>query len=133
MSQLMLDDKNTINDINPFVDPENFFPPGSSKHVVDFQKYKPEEQDPEEEYKSPACDVLSKGVGRPGYREEECSLSRPLIPGRNIDRGFTVREKMEIGDGEQLLKEKQEEERREFKKSLNVIIIAILILLIAIL
>ena len=43
----MLDDKNTINDINPFVDPENFFPPGSSKHVVDFQKYKPEEQDPE--------------------------------------------------------------------------------------
>lgn len=133
MSQLMLDDKNTINDINPFADPENFFPPGSSKHLVDFEEYKPAGEEPEEEYKSPACDVLSKGVGRPGYREDECSLSRPLIPGRNLDRGFTFRERLEIGEGEEILKEKHEKESREFKRSLNVIIIAILILLIAIL
>ena len=46
--------------------------------------------EPEEEiYKSPACDVVSKNVGRPGYRSKRCDLSRPLLPGRNIDKGFT--------------------------------------------
>ena len=29
MSELMLDDKNAMDDINPFVDPSNFFPPGN--------------------------------------------------------------------------------------------------------
>jgi hypothetical protein len=45
--------------------------------------------EPEEPYKSPACDTISKNVGRPGYSEEKCDLSRPLLPGRNIDKGFT--------------------------------------------
>ena len=31
MSNLMLDDKNAMDDINPFTDPENFFPPGDGK------------------------------------------------------------------------------------------------------
>ena len=64
MSHLMLDDKNTMNDMNPFVN----FMPGSSRQPHAFGDYKPSVDEPEEEpYKSPACDVVSKNVGRPGY------------------------------------------------------------------
>tara|TARA_B100000902_G_scaffold109160_1_gene110804 strand:+ start:217 stop:600 length:384 start_codon:yes stop_codon:yes gene_type:complete len=86
MSELMLDDKITMDDTNPFVN----FMPGSSRQPHDFGEYKRPVDEPEEEpYKSPACDVVSKNVGRLGYREEKCDLSRPLLPGRNIDKGFT--------------------------------------------
>ena len=86
MSQLMLDDKNTMDDMNPFVN----FMPGSSRQPHEFSKYTEPVDEPEEEpYKSPACDVVSKNVGRPGYRSKKCDLSRPLLPGRNIDKGFT--------------------------------------------
>lgn len=86
MSQLMLDDKNIMNDMNPFVN----FMPGSSRQPHAFGDYKPPVDEPEEEpYKSPACNVVSKNVGRPGYRSKKCDLSRPLLPGRNIDKGFT--------------------------------------------
>jgi len=87
----MLDDKTIMDDTNPFVD----FMPGSSRQPHEFGEYKRPVDEPEEEpYKSPACDVVTRNVGRPGYREEECSLSRPLLPGRNIDKGFTVPEKV---------------------------------------
>jgi hypothetical protein len=86
MSELMLDDKNTMDDMNPFVN----FMPGSSRQPHAFGDYKPPVDEPEEKpYKSPACNVVSKNVGRPGYRKEQCDLSRPLLPGRNIDKGFT--------------------------------------------
>ena len=86
MSSLMLDDKNTMDDMNPFVN----FMPGSSRQPHAFGKYTEPVDEPEEEsYKSPACDVVSKNVGRPGYSSEKCDLSRPLLPGRNIDKGFT--------------------------------------------
>jgi hypothetical protein len=82
----MLDDKNTMDDMNPFVN----FMPGSSRQPHAFGDYKPPVDEPEEEpYKSPACNVVSKNVGRPGYRSKKCDLSRPLLPGRNIDKGFT--------------------------------------------
>jgi len=86
MSELMLDDKNTMDDMNPFVN----FMPGSSRQPHAFGEYTGPVDEPEEEiYKSPACDVVSKNVGRPGYRSKRCDLSRPLLPGRNIDKGFT--------------------------------------------
>ena len=86
MSSLMLDDKNTMDDMNPFVD----FMPGSSRQPHAFGKYTEPGDEPEEKpYKSPACNVVSKNVGRLGYRKEQCDLSRPLLPGRNIDKGFT--------------------------------------------
>jgi len=86
MSELMLDDKNTMDDMNPFVN----FMPGSSRQPHAFGEYTGPVDEPEEEiYKSPACDVVSKNVGRPGYSSEKCDLSRPLLPGRNIDKGFT--------------------------------------------
>ena len=86
MSELMLDDKNTMDDMNPFVN----FMPGSSRQPHAFGEYTGPVDEPEEEiYKSPACDVVSKNFGRPGYRSKRCDLSRPLLPGRNIDKGFT--------------------------------------------
>ena len=86
MSSLMLDDKNTMDDMNPFVN----FMPGSSRQPHAFGEYTEPVDEPEEEpYKSPACDVVSKNVGRPGYSSEKCDLSRPHLPGRNIDKGFT--------------------------------------------
>ena len=86
MSELMLDDKNTMDDMNPFVN----FMPGSSRQPHAFGEYTGPVDEPEEEpYKSPACDVVSKNVGRPGYSSEKCDLFRPLLPGRNIDKGFT--------------------------------------------
>ena len=86
MSELMLDDKNAMDDMNPFVN----FMPGSSRQPHAFGEYIGPVGEPEEEpYKSPACDVVSKNVGRPGYSSEKCDLSRPLLPGRNIDKGFT--------------------------------------------
>ena len=86
MSSLMLDDKNTMDDMNPFVD----FMPGSSRQPHAFGKYTEPGDEPEEKpYKSPACDVVSKNVGRPGYRSKRCDSYRPLLPGRNIDKGFT--------------------------------------------
>ena len=85
MSELMLDDKNTMDDMNPFVN----FMPGSSRQPHTFGEYTEPVDEPEEPYKSPACDTISKNVGRPGYSEEKCDLSRPLLPGRNIDKGFT--------------------------------------------
>jgi len=81
----MLDDKNTMDDMNPFVN----FMPGSSRQPHTFGEYTEPVDEPEEPYKSPACDTISKNVGRPGYSEEKCDLSRPLLPGRNIDKGFT--------------------------------------------
>lgn len=126
MSNLMLDDKNAMDDINPFTDPENFFPPGTSKHTLDFKKYKASVQEEQEEYVSPACDTLSKGVGRLGYRSDECTLSRPLLPGRNIDRGFTVKEKIEIEN-------KVSETNNDIEVYKSLVSIACLLLLIAVL
>ena len=72
--------------MNPFVN----FMPGSSRQPHAFGDYKPPVDEPEEEpYKSPACNVVSKNFGRPLYRSKKCDLSRPLLPGRNIDKGFT--------------------------------------------
>ncbi len=125
MSYLMLNDKNDMDDINPFTTPDNFFPPGTSKHTLDFKRYVAPVQEEQEEYISPACDVLSKGVGRPGYRSDECKLSRPLLPGRNIDRGFTIKEKNEIKNSVETV--------NDTKMYMNLLIIAFLLLLIAVL
>lgn len=135
MSHLLLDDVNAMNGINPFVATNNFLPPGTSKHMLEYQKYKsPDSKETEEQtrYKSPACGVLSKGVGRPGYRKEECDLSRPLIPGRNIDRGFTRTELNEINHkNAYILEEKGKTCSLDYYKILLAVILLTLTLLIA--
>ena len=78
---------------------------------------------------SPACGVLTMGVGRLGYRKDKCSLSRPLIPGRNIDHGMTQRERDDFDKSEV----KKEIKKSEVSPSTTLISITCLILLIAIL
>ncbi len=129
MSQLMLDDEKVMSDVNPFSDKENFFPPGTSRKQNDYKKHKPPVDEPEEEYVSPACGVLTMGVGRLGYREDKCSLSRPLIPGRNIDHGMTKRERDDFDKSYV----KKEVKQNEISPSTTLISITCLILLIAIL
>ena len=94
MSRHMLSDSNTINDFNPFV-MGDFSLPGASRKPQEFDKFPlpvQEEKFPVDK-NSPICDYgITAGdktidMCRPG--KPNCPLSRPLLPGRNIDRGFT--------------------------------------------
>lgn len=83
MSNFMLSDEDTINDINPFVE-RDFSLPGGVGQTGDFANfsYTREEEGIPDVKKSVYCDyaLCKEGV--------ECSLSRPLHPRRNIDTGF---------------------------------------------
>jgi hypothetical protein len=74
MSQLMLDDEMTINDINPFVN----CPPGAWSRPYKYASNVTNiiEQEPE------FLTGDNRGV------EFRCPLNRPLYPERNIDKGF---------------------------------------------
>lgn len=139
MSELMLSDENTINDINPFTTGQMSVP-GTVRQVGDFANFTDEIRDegygvadPEP---SPGCAVAA----RAGYRtadycfpkDKNCPLERPLHPKRNIDYGFTRREKAEC-------EQRVSPSPRRFitgavvrnnKGKLSIIIILILILLI---
>ena len=94
MSSSMLNDEDTINNINPFV-VNDFSLPGAKGERRNFEKFKSEGeiimQDIKEE--SPMCDSISSSgwgaVEMCSGMKNPCTLSRPLIPGRNIDIGFT--------------------------------------------
>lgn len=94
MSSSMLNDEDTINNINPFV-VNDFSLPGAKGERRNFEKFKSEGetimQDIKEE--SPMCDSISSSgwgaVEMCSGMKNTCTLSRPLIPGRNIDIGFT--------------------------------------------
>lgn len=92
MSKFMLDDKAAMDHVNPFVQGEILLP-GTVRYLGDFAKHKPIEQVKlTNDYKSPICDYgVTVGWGGPNMcgnvQGERCHLSRPLLPGRNIDRG----------------------------------------------
>lgn len=94
MSANMLSDANTINDFNPFV-MGAFSLPGASRKPHAFVAHPVPEKEvafPVDE-ESPMCDYgITAGwrtidMCRP--QEPNCPMSRPLVPGRNIDHGFT--------------------------------------------
>ena len=95
MSKDMLSDNNTINDFNPYV-MGDFSLPGASRKPQDFDRHPLPVQEKKfpVEHRSPMCEYgITAGdqtidMCRPS--KPNCSLSRPLLPGRNIDRGFTV-------------------------------------------
>jgi|TARA_B110000285_G_C15129931_1_gene622875 hypothetical protein len=93
MSKFMLDDKATMDHVNPFVQ-NNFSLPGTVRNPGDFAKHKPiEKVTMANDFKSPMCDYgVTVGWGAPNMcadvQGERCHLSRPLLPGRNIDRGY---------------------------------------------
>lgn len=94
MSKDMLSDSNTINDFNPYV-MGDFSLPGASRKPQEFDRHPlpRQESDPFIDEKSPICDygitAGSKTINMCRPTKPNCSLSRPFIPGRNIDRGFT--------------------------------------------
>lgn len=94
MSSSMLNDEDTINDINPFV-VNDFSLPGAKGERRNFEKFKSEGEMIMEDIKeeSPMCDSISSSgwgaVEMCSGLKNPCALSRPLIPGRNIDVGFT--------------------------------------------
>ena len=84
MSKFMLDDDAAIDGVNPYTT-FDFSLPGTSRNpeskdsvVTDSKGVYFREPLTEE------IDIRVCGCGDPN-----CSLSRPLIPGRNIDKGFT--------------------------------------------
>ena len=84
MSKFMLDDDAAIDGVNPYTT-FDFSLPGTSRN--------PESKDSivtnskGVHFREPLTDEIEPRVC--GCGNPECSLSRPLIPGRNIDKGFT--------------------------------------------
>ena len=95
MSKDMLSDSNTLNDFNPYV-MGDFSLPGASRKPQAFDRHPlpRQEADPFVSEKSVICDhgitAGSKTIDMCRPSEPNCPLSRPLVPGRNIDRGFTT-------------------------------------------
>ena len=93
MSKFMLDDQAAMDDVNPFVQGK-FSLPGTVRHPGEFAKHRPiENVKMMADYRSPMCEYgTTVGWGAPNMckdvRGEKCHLSRPLLPGRNFDRGY---------------------------------------------
>ena len=81
----MLSDEDAINDVNPFVSRDFSLPGGvrQSGNFEDFTEVKSENGIPAPE-RSVYCDY-----GLCKESTSKCSLSRPVQPRRNIDKGFT--------------------------------------------
>lgn len=113
MSKVMLNDSYLMDGINPYVRRSEMSVPGIRRAPFDFQEYKKPEETP---FKypdpSPICDY---GITTPGWRTKDmcrptkpnCFDSRPLVPGRNIDRGLSNTEKREIMNKEKFKTKKQ--------------------------
>lgn len=81
MSKFMLDDDAAIDGVNPYTTFE-FSLPGTSRNPESKDSVVTDSKGVH--FREPLTDEIEPRVYGPG-----CSLSRPLIPGRNIDKGFT--------------------------------------------
>ena len=93
MSKFMLANDNAINKINPFVQ-DDFSLPGVVGQKHEFKEYIPRDDKKKEMFNDNTF-ICNHGVTsgdkvvdtcRPNG--ESCPLSRPIIPGRNIDLGY---------------------------------------------
>lgn len=97
----MLSDSNTINDFNPYVMGE-FSLPGASRKPQEFDRHPLPHQVMSDPFKTQTSVMCDYGITA-GDRtidmchpvDPNCPLSRPYIPGRNIDRGFTMKKIVE--------------------------------------
>jgi len=127
----MLSDSNTINDFNPYV-VGDFSLPGASRkpQAFDTHPLPKQEKKPIADENSPICEYgITAGdrtidMCRPPV--PNCSLSRPLVPGRNIDRGFTTMFVKQVNDAKKSVE-------RVVTREFPIVFIIFLILLIAIL
>jgi hypothetical protein len=92
MSKYMLDDEDSIDKINPYVQ-HTFSLPGAIGKPHPFEEYQ-EPNEPDVELLNDNTRICETGITsgdkvidtcRPS--KVKCHLSRPLIPGRNIDMG----------------------------------------------
>ena len=81
----MLNDEDAINDVNPFVS-RDFSLPGGVRQTGDFGDFT--EIRSENGISAPERSVYCD-YGLCAESTSRCSLSRPLHPRRNIDKGFT--------------------------------------------
>lgn len=81
MSKFMLDDDAAIDGVNPYTTFE-FSLPGTSRNPESKNSVVTDSKGVH--FREPLTDDIEPRVYGP-----DCSLSRPLIPGRNIDKGFT--------------------------------------------
>ena len=81
----MLNDEDAINDVNPFVS-RDFSLPGGVRQTGDFEDFT--EIRSENGISAPERSVYCD-YGLCKESTSQCSLSRPIHPRRNIDKGFT--------------------------------------------
>ena len=85
MSIRMLSDESAINRINPYVNSG----PGTVRRVEKFSVYtKPAERDAQFEIEEEPSYSHGMPIGI-HMKDTPCPMSRPLLPERNIDTGFT--------------------------------------------
>jgi len=92
MSKFMIEDSDTIDHVNPFVQ-HDFSLPGSVRNPGEFARHDREKDiDVLDEYVSPACEQATtagwRGADMCQAIKPNCPISRPLYPGRNIDKGY---------------------------------------------
>lgn len=90
MSKYMLSDQASIDRINPYVANE-FSLPGSSRRPNSFAAHKKTEEEGMPENEHIICEYgVTAGDKTVDFCKgnRPCDLSRPLIPGRNIDLGY---------------------------------------------
>jgi hypothetical protein len=90
MSKHMLSDQASIDKINPYVARE-FSLPGSSRRPNSFAPHKKTEEEGMPENEHIICEYgVTAGDKTVDFckGKSACELSRPLIPGRNIDLGY---------------------------------------------
>lgn len=84
MSKFMLDNDAAIDGVNPYTTFE-FSLPGTSRNPKSKDSVVTDSKGVH--FRKPLVDEIDPRVC--GCDDPNCSLSRPLIPGRNIDKGFT--------------------------------------------
>ena len=92
MSKFMIEDEDAMDRVNPFVQ-HDFSLPGTVRSPSEFARHDREKDiDVLDEYVSPACEQATtagwRGADMCQAIKPNCPISRPLYPGRNIDKGY---------------------------------------------
>ena len=106
MSKYMLSDQASIDKINPYVANE-FSLPGSSRRPNSFSPHKKAEEEGMPKDEHIICEYgVTAGDKTVDFCKggNTCELSRPLIPGRNIDLGYDEPEPSVIRESVKFIK-----------------------------
>ena len=133
MSKYMLSDEDSIDKINPYVQ-HTFSLPGAIGKPHPFEEYQ-EPVDPEAELMNDNTHICETGITsgdnvidtcRPS--KVKCHLSRPLIPGRNIDMGVSEKTLLNFETVSSVVQDVKKVVKN--MKTLNVFTIVLIVLII---